>query len=179
MTFLKKISNVKWLLTAFLAVAAVTSCGFDNNDDDEPATYPLELLGAWQGVDITVTVTDPEGVDSPSQTESLANHRIVINSNGTVVTYGLNSSGEWREDDRAFWKYKDKVLQLVNKDSKISQYNVLTLDNYRLTLKSVTSDAPNSGGDIEMKPDDGTSGGVATGNVIVTSVMTYTRLMSE
>lgn len=178
MTVFSKFTNVvnaKWLLAMFVVLAAVSSCGFDD-DETQPDTYPLELLGTWEGTDAEITVTDAEGVECGVRTESLENIRVVINPNGTFVTYECDETGKWREKDRSFWQYKDATLFVFDGGETIQNYNVTKVTSDYLVLKSVVdvpepgdADAGDEAGDVaEELPAGGT----------VTTVSSFTRLMA-
>ncbi|MDE6527946.1 MAG: lipocalin family protein [Muribaculaceae bacterium] len=166
MTVFSKFANVvnaKWLLAMFVVLAAVSSCGFDD-DETQPDTYPLELLGTWEGTDAEITVTDAEGVECGVRTESLENIRVVINPNGTFVTYECDETEKWREKDRSFWQYKDGTLFVFDGGETIQNYNVTKVTSDYLVLKSVVdvpepgdADAGDEAGDVaEELPAGGT-----------------------
>ena len=148
MTSMTKFFSVKWLLTVFLPVVALSSCGFSDDDEVEPPTYPIELLGSWQGVDAEISTDGDKGDAGLDYTESLENIRVIINPNGTFVTYEENITGEWREKNRSFWKYKDKILYVFDNKANIVEYEVVKLDYYNLTIKSSASVA-DGGGDAD------------------------------
>lgn len=178
MTTFQKIMSLKWVVAVFIAVSSVSSCGFADDDDEAPATYPIEILGVWQGVDAAITVSGPDGGISEEHTESLADIRIAINANGTCVTYGLSEVGEWRERDRSFWKYddKNKLLLLVDKDTKVTKLDVVKLDSYKLTLKSVTEKSEVTD---THNPDQDMDAGEGATVTTVTTVMNFMRLLGE
>ena len=76
-----KFFSVKWLLTVFLPVVALSSCGFSDDDEVEPPTYPIELLGSWQGVDAEISTDGDKGDAGLDYTESLENIGVMINPN--------------------------------------------------------------------------------------------------
>lgn len=171
MTLFAKFINLKWWLPLFMGVFAMASCGFSDNDDDDPPTYPIELLGTWQGSDAEITVEGDETVS----TESLSDIRLVINPNGTFLIYERNEIGEWREKSRSFWQYNDKKLYVINGNSITANYDVLNVDAYRLQLKSVVK------GDGILPADDLTEGDsqpvVPDGERVV--VMNFMRFTGE
>lgn len=170
-------TRFKWLLLTFFAVAAVSSCGFDD-DDAEPPTYPIELLGVWQGVGAEITVADPEGTEGEKRTESLENIRVAINPNGTFVTSECDETGKWREKDRSFWSYKDGSLLVFDGSMVIADCKVTTLDTYNLILKSVEEvsapDVPDGSAGEEGESD--ADAGLPEGST-VTTVSSFIRLM--
>ncbi len=179
MTSMTKFFSVKWLLTVFLPVVALSSCGFSDDDEVEPPTYPIELLGSWQGVDAEISTDGDKGDAGLDYTESLENIRVIINPNGTFVTYEENITGEWREKNRSFWKYKDKILYVFDNKANIVEYEVVKLDYYNLTIKSLASVADGGGDADDEGMIEGGDTPVVPDAVTVTTVAKFVRVTGD
>lgn len=140
---------------------AVASCGNADDGMETEATYPMELLGIWDGMDRQVTVTDADGQTEDFPVTDINNYRIAVNANGTLVTYERSAGSDWREISRAFWLYNENRLLVTDKDGD-RLYVVRELKGDRLVL---------SGSQKQYDSD-----GVATGGV-VTTTDTFRRAM--
>lgn len=126
-----------WILALVMGVVGClgfASCGSDE-EENPGITYPIELLGAWQGDTRMEAVADENGFSTPEQvTEtSIEKERIAINPNGTLVGYEQLDNGTWREASRGFWIYADGKL-LVSGRSGDVVYKILTLDGVALVV---------------------------------------------
>jgi len=130
-----------------LGCLELTSCGFSDDEEDNPGiTYPLELLGGWQGVTRMEVLTDEHGMSTPDQvTETtIEDERIAINPNGTIVGYKLTGSVNWTEASRGFWIYSEDKLLVSDRNGNVV-YNVLKLDNSALSISHSVAETGDDG----------------------------------
>ena len=132
------------LMVCIAMFMPVASCGFDDDDEVE-ATYPMELLGSWTGVDAVVSATT-DGGEPVETTTDLSGSRIAINPNGTFVTYeNAVGADKWQEQERGFWAYKDAMLYVTSRRGDDTAYSVDVLTNYSLVLTSTQTDTDDEG----------------------------------
>lgn len=133
-------------LMALIFTAGLNSCGFTDDDDEPESTYPLELLGVWDGVSRQISVKDAGGESDEQPEVDLSDFRVSINANGTIVGYERSVGQDWREISRGFWLYSDGRM-VVSDRTGDRLYVVRDLTADRLVLSSSEKMTDESGED--------------------------------
>lgn len=149
--------SVAWVLAG---VSLLSSCS-DDDEEEETATYPVEILGVWQGVTMDVDSEVEGGLDMrPSEDDSdetddasdvlsvdITDVRIAINPNWTVVTYEYDSNlDQWDYTDRGYWNYSDGKFYLTSSRGQVTVYTVNSLSLSTLVLSCTETETDEEGG---------------------------------
>lgn len=150
---MKKLISMMFVL--LLMPMMLVSCLSDSDETTTgTATYPMQLLGVWDGVSMYADdsaandktdgdKSDSSEVDAKAATEEaeldITNVRLAIDYMGYVYVWTReNENSEYKENTFGVWVYSDDTLRMQFKKDDTSMTEIFTAKVKALSEKSMT-----------------------------------------
>lgn len=145
---MKKLNSMMFVLL-LMPMMLVSCLGDSDETTTGTTTYPMQLLGVWDGVSMYANdsaaddKTDSSEADAKAATEEaeldITNVRLAIDYMGYVYVWTReNENSEYKEKTFGVWVYSDDTLRMQFKKDDTSMTEVFTAEVKALGEKSMT-----------------------------------------